>query len=320
MTEFKFIKPAKARPFEDKRDKWILSLANTTTDYYKHKIIGEIKRNGWRFYCANDKQYTATGHIHRFEKFKHPLDGYVFDGEIAFSDLRKQSGDVTTALADGNYTDLFFYAFDIVGHPCFSQEELLAFPLEKRKRLLKSVIEELNHPKYVYNPVYYGDFGKIIESLLEDGGEGMVFKYLDKPYKAGSRANMIKYKFFDDYDVVIVDAEGYPSEWTVRPGEKGRDGILYPDGKHTEPWLRGYRNLRYGLYDSKTKELKVLGSFGFTGPKEKISKHIGKVAIVKAYSQFPSGCLQHPIFQGWRHPEDKSAEMCLFDFEKGVQV
>ena len=307
-----YVKPAKARTFTAKRDSEILNQKN---DFDK-KVVGEIKRNGWRLIVSSEVCYTATGHKKQIPWIQKQIPkGYVIDGEIAFDDFSKDSSDVTHALSDELFDDLYFFAFDLLATPEISQEIFMEKGFIYRRGFLEMLFHHNNlGNKIRLNEIWYDKFPERIEELKQAGAEGMMFKYLDRPYKPGSRANMVKYKFFDDYDVVIVDAEGKPSEWRVRPGDTGTDGRTYPDGLHTESWDKGYVNLRYGLYCKETGELKILGSLGVTGPKEELSKHVGKVARVKAYAQFPTGCLQHPVFLEYRDPADKSADECVFEF------
>jgi hypothetical protein len=322
MGEMKFVKPAKPRVFSEERDSWILDIPkNGTVHFHDVKIFGEIKRNGHRLYLSN-KFSLSSGNFNLHLDFleKHVPEGYMLDGEVGFKDLTKNSGDVAHAIAEGNSEELFYFAFDILATPSIPQQELAKYPLWRRKEILWQLCHAWNSEKILYNATYVNGFREVLAELESQNGEGMVFKYADRPNKAGSRANMIKYKFRQDYDVVIVDCKGKPTEWRVKPGEVGADGILYPEGRHSDPWLAGYVGLRYGLYDAKTGELVVLGSLGITGPKEKMETYIGRVAIVRANAQFPSGCLQHPQTIGWREPWDKPATDCKFDFEKGEQV
>jgi ATP-dependent DNA ligase len=58
-----------------------------------------------------------------------------------------------------------------------------------------------------------------------------------------------------------------------------------------------------------------VGSLGETGPKEDMEKFVGRVAEIKAYGQYPTGALRHPVLERWR--EDKLPEDCVFDFGGG---
>ena len=311
---FKHVRPAKARTFDKKRDGYLLSAVTPKN------TVAEVKRNGWRFAITSEKSYSATGKAMNTFVQKCIPEGYAIDGEIAFEDFSKRPGDVSHALSERNYEGLYFYAFDVLQTPGLDQKATMALSFGARRQVLELLYHKflIQHDKFKLNEVFHEDFPGLVEMLKEQGAEGAIFKNTLRPYEPGGRANMVKLKFFDDYDVVIVDALGKPTEWTVRPGETGKDGVFYPKGKHAESWEKEWVNLRYGMYDIKTGKLVTLGSLGVTGPKEKMEKHIGKVALMKAYDLFPTGCLQHPVWLDWRDPADKAAKDCLFDFEKGV--
>ena len=64
----------------------------------------------------------------------------------------------------------------------------------------------------------------------------------------------------------------------------------------------------------------MVGCTGMTGPKEKMEKQYptGTVLTFKGYDRFPTGCLQHPVFERVR--PDKFATECVFDFDKGIGI
>jgi hypothetical protein len=154
---------------------------------------------------------------------------------------------------------------------------------------------------------------------LRQGFEGVMFKDMFKEYKPNSRSGWIKWKWSMTADVVIVGCEAKPSEWRVRPGAYGTDGKLYPEGRHTEPWLAGHVGLEYGygpagkaMPDVITRQSMhwrdvpgigpcvVVGSLGVTGPHEDMKKFVGKVAHCKCWGVYDSLALRHPSPQEYR--------------------
>jgi hypothetical protein len=145
-----------------------------------------------------------------------------------------------------------------------------------------------------------------LDIWLKQGFEGVVFKNQTGAYKANSRSGWIKLKVTMMTPVIVIDAEGKPSEWRVRPGKTGTDGLVYPEGKHTQPWTDGWVGLRYGygpdIYNLGGELVEVpgigictiVGSLGVTGPAEELASLVGKVALCKCWGTYSSGTLRHP--------------------------
>ncbi len=108
--------------------------------------------------------------------------------------------------------------FDIV---YLNGKSLLKTPFEKRRELLKSIVSEKKN-EIVISKGIITDNDKTAENFfneaLEKGHEGLMFKKLNGPYKAGARVGyMVKLKpKAETFDLVIVGAEwgeGKRSGW-----------------------------------------------------------------------------------------------------------
>lgn len=152
----------------------------------------------------------------------------------------------------------------------------------------------------------------LYDRTVLQGGEGVVLKRVGAIYQAGKRSwDWLKVKKTETYDVVITDCDSKPTQWTVRPGAKGTDGVVYPDGKLSSTWLAGYCGLSYGLYDPVAKEIRRVGSLGVTGPKEEMELYVGRVVEVKGWGQYKkTGAIRHPQMVKVR--TDKLPVDCLF--------
>ena len=288
------------------------STAKTLTQIERSEAwVGEMKLDGHRMLLANNLAWSRIGKD--VKNMSHLMgetpEGCVLDGEILPKSGVEGSERVSHLRAE-DPTSLGFVAFDIIYHKGVYVGDLT---WEKRRLLLESVItddmEHLSLSKLYYMNEHTAE--ELMTIASERGHEGIMLKKVNAPYKENSRSAWVKHKFTDTHDVVIVDANAKPSEWRVRPGEAGTDGVVYPDGLHTDPWLKGYVGLNYGFYDAKGN-LRIVGSLGETGPKEEMEKHVGKVAEIKAYGQYPTGALRHPQLIQWR--EDKLPEDCIFNF------
>ncbi|MBF0553238.1 MAG: ATP-dependent DNA ligase [Nitrospirae bacterium] len=303
-----FVKPMLARVLKEGKDDAI---------WIDPEWIAEKKLDGHRILATSSICYSRLGtekHIN-FIQSRLP-DGMMLDGEVLRIDEQGNHSDVSHWLVE-DQSVLKFVVFDIL---YYNGNSTMSLSLSLRRKILEKALYEVSagvpDTRIYLSEAISENKKEWAKKLIDDGAEGVMLKNTKLPYGPGSRSGFVKYKWFKDYDVIIVDAEGYPSEWTVRPGEVGTDGILYPEGKKTAPWVAGYRNLRYGMIDEDLKELVVIGTLGVTGPKDKLEILYPKgcVAVVKAYGQYPSGALMHPVFQGIR--DDKSSEECTFRFPR----
>lgn len=296
-----FLRPQLAKSSTDKT----LSVIEGSRLY-----VAEMKLDGHRLLISPNtawsrigKDIPNLGHIQR-----HIPDGWLLDGELIPKEGMVEGSDKVSHLRAESPEALDLVVFDVIYanggsviHLAWSERRKLieALPLAESIRLSK-----------IY-PMSENKIEDMMNLAAERGHEGIMLKKITEPYKENSRSAWIKHKFTDTHDVVIVDANAKPSEWRVRPGEVGTDGVLYPQGRHSDPWLAGHVGLSYGYYDQQGI-LRVVGSLGETGTKEDMEQHIGKVAEVKGYGLYPTGAIRHPVFLRWR--EDKLPTDCTFKF------
>jgi hypothetical protein len=76
-----------------------------------------------------------------------------------------------------------------------------------------------------------------------------------------------------------------------------------------KPFKTGECALEYGVFDPRLGKVRRCGSLGVTGSREEMAQHIGKVAVVRAWWRYPSGCLRHPQHQRFR--DDKPIDEVL---------
>ena len=273
--------------------------------------VGEMKLDGHRMLVSSTCAWSRIGkNIANMSHIQSECpEGTLLDGEILPKSGAEGSDRVSNLRADDPMS-LGFVAFDVLYHEGVYVGDLA---WNKRRLILESLINDSMEHITLSQLYYMNEWTTehLMEIAEERGHEGIMLKKVKAPYKANSRSAWVKHKFTDTHDVVIVDANAKPSEWRVRPGEVGTDGKLYPDGLHTDPWIKGYVGLNYGFYDQQGM-LRIVGSLGETGPREDMEQYVGRVAEIKAYGQYPTGALRHPVLERWR--EDKLPEDCIFEF------
>jgi ATP-dependent DNA ligase len=158
---------------------------------------------------------------------------------------------------------------------------------------------------------------KLHVDVVTRGGEGVILKDLNAPYEFDRSKAWIKIKGVETYDVVIVGYED-AKQWYAEPGEVGKDGVLYKDGRTTRFFDNGWIGaIKFGLY--KDGELIEVGQCSglIDDLREEISKNkkkfIGRVIEVKCQQRMPTGGFRHCNF--FRFREDKNAKDCI---DKGV--
>jgi hypothetical protein len=279
----------------------------------------EIKHNGFRAQFRYEGWWTTKPTWVPPKGYAHICDfipvGVVLDGELVPND--GEGHEVVAHYRSACPEKLKFVVFDILQN---GRASTLGMSQTDRRELLVSV---LSRPPLSYAggnieiaQVFQGDFASVLKDALANGREGLIFKDRTAKYTPGSRSAWLKCKATETVDVVITDCDSKPTEWRVKPGEIGKDGVFYPNGRHSDPWLAGHVGLSYGFYDALTGKLVRVGSLGVTGPRAEMEKHVGRVAEVASFGpQFPTGAIQHPTFLHWR--EDKNATDCVFDFGVG---
>lgn len=214
------------------------------------------------------------------------------------------ASDVSHHLAAGKKLEVA--VFDILR---FGQQATLSIPYSIRREIARYCVARIGSEKIRMTTSF--PFARpAFEGMKANGREGVVLKRLDSVYQPGKRSwDWLKVKCIGTVDAIITDCESKPTKWTVRPGNVGTDGILYPDGKLSEPWSKGFVGLSYGYWDPVNEKPYRVGSLGVTGPKEDMLKMVGAVVELKCYSILPSGKLQH--VQLLRVRTDKARGECL---------
>ncbi|PEN97786.1 hypothetical protein CN553_12100 [Bacillus cereus] len=189
------------------------------------RVIATRKLDGNRCVVFNKedgvKIYSREGHpmigfIEIEEAFKQFPVGQVYDGELLAineeglnsHDLYKKTSKIVKR--KGNKVGLEFHGFDVLPIEKFN-EGGFEIECEKRKSVLKTLIERENHP-LVKNVdiLYVGEFDKeLLEELAErekeNGEEGIMVQLAEAPYECKRTKKILKVKAFESADIRCID-------------------------------------------------------------------------------------------------------------------
>lgn len=169
----------------------------------------EIKFDGYRMQMHVEnrraKLFTRTG-LNWTEKFAAianagaKLSDCILDGEICAldKDAAPDFSALQAAIADGDTSDLVYFAFDAL---VIGKEDLRSLPLEQRKARLKSLLAKA--PPSIRYVEHFDDGAAMLEAAKKMDLEGIISKRLDRPYQSGRRDDWTKTKTRAGHEVVI---------------------------------------------------------------------------------------------------------------------
>lgn len=139
---------------------------------------------------------------------------------------------------------LVFMAFDIIR---LEGEDLTKHPLLKRKNILKELVKEDNHLKFVNHTK---DKEELLKYARKNGLEGIMAKKKDSKYELGRRSSSwIKSKFKEDGDYTIYGFTSKDREVSAL--------ILGEGGKFKGKVNFSFGNDLYEKWEEKLKDLKI---------------------------------------------------------------
>ena len=241
-----------------------------------------------------------------------------------------------------------YYVFDCIR---YRGESLLEVPTIDRIEhyLGYELVDLFKDELYVeLASTYYDDFANELNDIFEAGGEGMVFKKKDCPYRAGKRttaSQMYKYKeHMDSIDLVCMELLNPVREYTGKEIDTWPYWIgISSDGDHgnherrinlnetkephtfdevfipvTKPYYNGWKNaMRLGAYkDGKLVEVCRVAS-GLTDELRQNmadypEDYLNKVVEIECMSiNKKDGTVRHPVFRRVR--TDKGPDDCIYN-------
>ena len=230
-------------------------LAKKYTDYaskinfFDGSWIAQEKINGTRAVATKDGIFSRTGepwlsvpHIHESLKpFFEQNPDVVLDGELYNYDLRQNLNDlvsivrkivnITPEILEESERIVKFYVYDMF---IPSKPDL---PYNQRKGIIDNTII-IDYPKYLQKVEDYEissqkELDELFDSVIEDGGEGLILRKKDSLYECKRSKNLLKLKSDDDAEATILAIHDGEGNWankcksfTIKWGDKVFDASL----------------------------------------------------------------------------------------------
>ena len=176
-----------------------------------YRCLMAVGKGGVRLYTRNGKDWSD-----RFGDLCRPADALpceaaLLDGEVIAGAGGGDFSTLQSALKSGD--PLTFYAFDCLH---LDGKDLTGKPLKERRKALEGLLSGLPPRGSVrISPVLQQDSEVALAAICEAGGEGIVSKRVDAPYRGGRGTDWIKAKCVRRAEFVI--AGWSPSDKKGRP-------------------------------------------------------------------------------------------------------
>lgn len=282
-----------------------------------YRCVIAVGKGGVRLYSRNGKDWSD-----RFGVLCEPAAALkcasaLIDAEVIAGDGGGDFSTLQKALKAGD--PLTCYAFDCLA---LDGKDLTGQPLTERRQALEKLFEgQPARGPLRLSPVIEGNGGAVLQAICDAGGEGIISKRADAPYRSGRSKSWIKSKCIRRAEFVV--AGWSPSNKSGRPFASlilgsYEDGALVYRGRVGTGFDNG------DLDDLKTA-LEPLARkttpFDQELPSETNDARwiTPKIVIEVAYAEFTGeGRIRHGVYQGIR--EDKEADKVSAKSEARIET
>ncbi|MAM62978.1 DNA ligase D [Maritimibacter sp. UBA3975] len=270
-----------------------------------YRCLIAVGKGGVRLYSRNGKDWSD-----RFGDLCEPAaaldcDAALIDGEVIAGGGGGDFSTLQKALKSGD--PLTFYAFDCLH---LDGKDLTGKPLSERRDALEGLFGGLPpRGPLRMSPVIEGDGAAALAAMCDAGGEGIVSKRTDAPYRGGRAKSWIKAKCIKRAEFVVAgwspsDKKGRPfSSLILGSFERGR--LVYRGRVGT-----GFDGDDFDALQGAMKPLaRKTSPFDADLPAEASDARwvTPKLVVETEYAEFTSeGRIRHGVYQGLR--EDKEAK------------
>lgn len=126
-----------------------------------------------------------------------PLDGELWAGRGQFA--AAQSAVALGRSAEAGWRQLRYMVFDLPAHPG---------PFTTRQTALQSAVARIQQPWVQTAPQWqvgsHTQLQQQLRALVQAGGEGLMLRHADAPYRAGRSSDLLKAKLHDDAEATVI--------------------------------------------------------------------------------------------------------------------
>ena len=194
----------------------------------------------------------------------------VLDGEVCWPDC--VSSDVSHRISAG--LPVHALLFDVLA---LGGKWVMPREYAYRRAVVEEIVRTQADPRMLVT-LMGRNKRELFERITADGGEGIVMKRADTPYRPGSRCrDWVKLhnpRRAKRYSVVVT-------------------GVTNKATYSREAFKTGEVVWTYGVWDPEEKKLRTVGQIGRPGKRDEKLRDVGKVLEVTAKLMFPGGGLRH---------------------------
>ncbi|PWE32910.1 DNA ligase D [Maritimibacter sp. 55A14] len=269
-----------------------------------YRCLMAIGKGGVRLYSRNGKDWSDRFGVLCAPAAALDCAAALIDGEVIAG---RGGGDFSTlqkALKAGD--PLTFYAFDCLA---LDGDNLTDEPLSDRRKALEALFGGLPpRGPLRLSPVIEGDGAAALDAMCEAGGEGIVSKRIDAPYRGGRGTSWIKSKCVRRAEFVVAgwspsDKKGRPFSSLILGSYEGGD-LVYRGRVGS-----GFDEDDFDALHAALKRLaRKTTPFDGDLPSETKGAHwvTPRLVVEADYTEFTSeGRIRHGVYRGLR--EDKEA-------------
>ncbi len=309
---------------------------------------------------TSDVTYEKEDNTERLpylHNFALPFEDSIFDGELIANWTDTDSTQVQHLLGstperakemwEQGYT-LTFKIFDVIR---FKGEDVTQKPLIERLNLLTKLEEHLNAVQglgnfiqvvltsvddftqktlrevpdkgarqFMDNCAKVADYKKLLQTSLENGGEGIILKRLDSPYDFKRNKAWVKYKSVKTADLVIMGFVSPKKSYTGKFNKEELKNLGWKYWENGEPVSKTYSKgwvagIKLGAYkNDKLSYVCTVKGISDKTQEELLNNDYCNVVVEVKYQNIQNEktkSLRHPRFNCFRF--DKNAEQCLWE-------
>jgi bifunctional non-homologous end joining protein LigD len=271
-----------------------------------YRCLMAVGKGGARLYTRNGKDWTDRFGDLATPAEALPCEAALIDGEVIAGEGGGDFSALQEALKEGGA--LTFYAFDCLH---LDGRDLTGQPLTERRAALEGLLDKLPPRGPIrLSPFIEGDGDEVLAAICAAGGEGIVSKLADAPYRGGRGTAWIKSKCTRRAELVIggwqpSDKRGRPFSSLLLGSYEGGQ-LVYRGKVGTGFDARRFEELAAAMKPLARKSPPFAGALPAEtkGARWITPKLVAEISYAELTAE---GRVRHGVFQGLREDKEASA-------------